>query len=321
MPPSSTSKKNKERPVNRTRSPSVIQKVWNYARNTAGSKTPPDAASPSPSRTASLQPASPLLPPTTTPVTAPGSILKTNHPSPTPLPPDALTFDTSVNWLVTHITTLSTSQLVAHLVKLEEILRSPGHARPAFSSIQPVLASTCTPEADSVVRRTAFTFLATYLETPFQDSLDKADDLDCALIWHFIRSFPPLASNGVKLDDEWDQRLRILQTLTSKECTHGCFSSLIPTLCTWQIDILEVISTTGFRAASEASDERISLQRCAAEIQRLLINICRRDVLSMTETDEECVIVAFLKALEIAVRDAQNSQSNVSKDRTELNRE
>lgn len=321
MPPSSILGKEKDRPLSRKRSPSVLHKVLNFARNASGSKTPPNA-SPSPSRSASLQPASPLLLPTTTNVTAPGSILKTGHHSPTLAPADAHQFETSVEWLASHITTLTASQVVAHIAKLERTLLAPGHTRPVFSAVHTILSYTCSPQTHSTIRQTGFTFLCAYLEAPSHEFPGQDDGLDSALIWHFVRSSTPISSTlgSFLSDDDWEQRLRVLQILTSMGGNIEGLTDLISTLCTWQIDALEAMppgTSRSLAVPSDVSDERVSLQRRASEIQRFLINICLHNISSLTEAEEECIIVAFLKALEIAIRDGHISRFNSGKDRAE----
>lgn len=298
-----------ERPLNRKRSPSVFTKAWNFARNASGtgSRTPP-LGSPSPSRSVSLQPGSPLLQPTTSAVTAPGSILRTTHHSPNLLPVDAQSFEDSSDWLASHITTLTSSQIVLHLAKLERVLRSPGHTRPPFTSIRPIILLTCNANVDSIVRQAGFSLVATYLESPVHFLPDPTEALDAGLIWHAIRSAHlGTKSTFLQSDDDWEQRLRLLTVLTSGGANIEGLPDVIPVLCTWQVDALDAFGDSRSLPPSEQWDSRIGLIRRASDVQRFLINVCRQNVVSITERDEECVIVAFLKALEVAVREGHTN--------------
>lgn len=301
MHTSHSSLKEKERP-SRKRSPSVIHKVWNFARNASGSKTPPPS-SPS-SRSNSLPPSSPLLQPTTSAITAPGSILKASHPSPTLSPQDAHTFDTRAAWLTSQINTLTPQQTASQLQKLENILRSPGQVQPDFTLLQPLLAIVCGGDADYIVRQAGFSLLAIYLETSQRLRADPIDYLDYAMVWHLIRSVSLSKSNA---NDDWEQRLKALQQLTSSGSNIEGLSELVPTLCTWHIDSLELCFSD--RVSIDMDGEtRAGTQQRIADIQRLLISICSQNISSLSEQDEQCVIVAFLRALECAVLETCESQ-------------
>lgn len=301
MPPPGVALKKDERP-NRKRSPSVIHKVWNFARNASGSKTPPPS-SPSSSRSASLQPSSPLLQPTTSAVTAPGSILKASHASPTLSAQDVHSFETAAAWLASQVHTLAPEQVIAQLNKLEKILHAPGQSQPEFSAIQPLLSVVCSWDVEYTVRQAGFNLLSVFLETPPHDVFDYDDVLDHAMVWHFIRTVP---QQTYALEEDWEQRLRALHVLTASGRDIDGLDELVPTLCTWQVKALEASSSVRVfdnGSSSDAYNERIGLQKRASDIQRFLINICYQNISTLSERDEECVIVAFLKALEFAVRD------------------
>jgi len=317
MPPTTTiANKDKERPANRKRSPSVIHKVWNFARNAGGPKPLP----PSHPRTTPLQPTSPLLQPATSNVTAPGSILQTSHHSPTLSPLDAQSLETSLIWFASHAATLNVAQAIAQLDKFERILHAPGQTRPSFALIRPILAYTCGPDVDSALRRAGFIFLISCLEIPSDESSNLEQSLDNASIWHFIR----LGTYHHLANDDWEQRLKALQLLTSGgDKVDGLFG-LIPTLCAWQVEALEVMSPAGGSTMSSLPDafgERIGPQRRVAEIQIFMLQICNKNVLTLTERDEECAIAAFLKALEVAIREPSFPEPGGRIGLSETNRE
>lgn len=302
MPPTTPNiDKDKERPASRKRSPSVIHKVWSFARNAGGSKTPPTLP-PSHSRTTSLQPTPPLLQPATSNVTAPGSILQTGRHSPTLSPLDAQSLEASLTWFASHVATLNAPRIIVQLRKLERTLHAPSQTRPPFALIHPILAHVCGPDAEPALRRAGFSFLIAYLETPPDDSSNLERCPDNASFWYFIRSAP---SHHLSHDD-WEQRLKALQVLTSDGGRVDGLVELIPTLLTWQVHALESMSDIGsldISSRPDALSERIDPQRRAADIQRLILQICEKNVLTLTERDEECTIVTFLNTLEAAIRE------------------
>jgi hypothetical protein len=198
------------------------------------------------------------------------------------------------------VAALNVPETIAQLDKLERILHAPGQTRPPFALIYPILAFCCGPDVDPALRQAGFISLVAYLETP----ADESSDLEQGpLFWHFIRS----ANRNHLASDDWDQRLKALQVLVSGGGRVEGLVDLIPTLCTWQVYTLEATTLIGgldSGSLSDAFNERIVLQRRGADIQRLILQICNKNVLTLTERDEECAIVAFLKALEVAVQES-----------------
>lgn len=186
------------------------------------------------------------------------------------------------------------------LDKLERVLHTPGQTRPSFALIYPILAFCCGSDADPALRQAGFIFLIAYLETPAEESSNLEQG---SLFWHFIRS----AHRNHLASDDWDQRLKALQLLISGGGRVEGLVDLIPTLCAWQVYAVEATTTIGGRESGpllDAFSERIVLQRRGADIQRLILQICHKNFLTLTERDEECAVVAFLKALEVAVQES-----------------
>lgn len=220
-------------------------------------------------------------------------------------------------WLVPQLNTFTPQQTVVQVQKLEKVLRSPSQAPPDFSLLRPLLTTVCHVDSDHIVRQAGFNLLTAYLEVSQRVESGSDELLQHATAWHLIRSTPPSKS---ALNEDWEQRVRALSALTASGSDIQGLSDLVPTLCTWQMDALEVESRDRTVLSDKLVDSRFVNQQRALELQRLLVAICSQNATSLSERDEHCVLVAFLRALDLAVREMWEQRGTIRSEPSDATR-
>ena len=118
------------------------------------------------------------------------------------------------------------------------------------------------------------------------------------------------------LQEDWPQRFRVLQKLILTRDAAEAFADVIPTLCHWIVDLVNHVSTlphTELADSAELSQQRITIRRRISGLQRLLIHICTQNISALSESDQDCIVSAALKAFQGAIQPNPSVFPNESK--------
>jgi Domain of unknown function (DUF3384) len=241
-----------------------------------------------------VAPPSPSLLPSTSVVTAPGSLVQPSaHTQYPPIPaPQVLSLDYLTTCLTPPVVyTLAQQIVISHAVALESVVRTPSLSRPTFDYIFPTLASLCSAYSAAPVRQAGFDIMTAYLEHAMAD--DILSEFESVRFWHLLRTTPGLdRQQRYVLEDDWDSRLRALTSLSREGKTIEGLPDVLPTLITWCRDLAfwldplrpQSINTSNFRS---------DIDRRLIEILNLLNTIFKHNVPIISEKDEDALITTF----------------------------